>query len=284
MKRALFITLFLSVLFFKAYTQEYGFYYKTSNYADNLFFNRNYQQALDTYEKAFKSVPYIHSERLMNACTCAVKAGEFKRAYDFAKRSIINSGKSFIMVRLKRNKFRKFRDTPYFKNLKDSLELFKNRNSLQINVEYKALIDSLLYVDQNIIRKNKSVKGNYKIDLASLPEDKFKLDSSNFKKLLELINQYGFPSEELLGFDGYSNASTIIHHCFRKKENEKYHHIIFEAINKGWYMPRNFSFWYEQFNMWHKNQTYFTTNDKDTSKSNLDRINSNRAKFFLKEI
>lgn len=282
MKKKHYLLIIFCIFSVHVYAQDYSFYYNTCNNADRLKANGNYKVALANYEKAFNSVPHVHSYRLMNACTTAVHVNEFNKAYNFAKLSVINSGSTAIMVRLKRGKYRKFRKTKYYKNLKDSLETFKSQNALKINKEYKKKIDSLQYVDQNIIRNNKSIKGNYKIDLSSLPEDKYELDDRNFKALLQLIDQYGFPSEELLGSEGYLNASIIIHHCFRKKENEKYHYIIFDAIEKGWYLPRNFSFWYEQFYVWHKNQSFFGVLNKDNSESNLERIKANKAKFYLK--
>ncbi|MBL4862828.1 MAG: hypothetical protein JKY09_07425 [Crocinitomicaceae bacterium] len=160
----------------------------------------------------------------------------------------------------------------------------KNEYSSRVDHEYIKVIDSLYYIDQNIIRGNNTVKGNYKIDLKKLPENRFDLDSSNWNVLHKLINEKGFPSEKIIGKSAYENASIIIHHNLRLAENQKYHALIIEAIINGEYLPANFAFWYEQYQMRVNGQTFFTTWDQDLSESNITRINKNRKAYFLKNL
>ena len=115
----------------------------------------------------------------------------------------------------------------------DSCIHFQTECNNRINHPFIKIIDSLVFVDQYIIRNNKSYKANYKIDKKKLPENLFDLDSSNWHLLFNCIKKWGFPSEEHVGYETYKKAWAILHHNLRLIENEKYHTEIFEYIKNG---------------------------------------------------
>ena len=141
-----------------------------------------------------------------------------------------------------------------------------------------------MFVDQYIIRKNRTYKKDYEIDESKLPENLFELDNSNWKLLYSNIHELGFPSEENVGKSAYFKARIILHHNLRLEENEKYHKEIFEFVKTGDYLPNDIMVWYEQFQMQVNGQTFFTTWDGDTTLENLKKIDANRRRFYLKGI
>lgn len=280
--RVILISLLTSVLFVTTiYAQDYSVYYNRCNMADSLADIKEYKEALINYKQAFETVDYVHAENLRKASVCAIECDDFNKAYLYAKQSVINGGERYIFKRIKR---RKFKRTDYYRRLKDSIDYFLELHNERVNQSYKNIIDSLEYVDQVIIRGAKDKSRHYNIDITTLPLNRFDLDSCNMNLLLNLFDKYGFPSEKILGEDSYFMANTLIHHNFRKVENEKYHKMIFEAIIKGEYNPLFFSWWYDQFYQSKKSEPYFTLFGIERSEENINRVNNRRRKFFLPDL
>lgn len=268
----LMLVLFSTTLF----SQDYSTFYRCANSADSLSYHKNYQKALDTIEYGFKTVDYIPSPYLQKALFLAVKLKEDEKSYHYAKLSVINSGtKKFPSNFLK---------TKAYSAIKDSLDFFIATHNKRINHEYIALIDSIFFVDQNIVRNNKTVKGNYDIEKSELPENRFELDKSNWELLHQLIQTHGFPSEQNVGLKTYRKVWAILVHSLRLNENVSQHEEIFSYIKSGEYLPSDIFLWYEQYNQNELKQTFFSTWDGNTSPENLARIDANQRKFFLKGI
>ncbi len=260
-----------------ASSQDYSTFYLCANSADSLAYLKKYQKALDTIEYGFTTVNYIPSDYLQKALYLSVELNEHDKSYHYAKMYIINSGK-------KQNFPKKFLKSKEYKTINDSLDHFLSIHNQRVNHTYIKLLDSILYVDQNIIRKNKSVTGNYAIDKNKLPENLFELDKSNWNLLYQLIQQYGFPSEKNVGLNAYRRTWAILVHNLRLKENVPFHKEIFAYIKTGEYLPSDIFLWYEQYNQNELKQTFFSTWDGNISPENLARIDANQRAFFMKGI
>ena len=261
-----------------AYGQDYSNYYRLCNTADSLEYVGNQNKAIDTYTHAFSAVNYVHSEKYLRAYHLAIKLNRFDEAFQFGRKIILNSG---LKNRI-RTKSKEFKSSNYYQLLIDSCGAYIDLYNSRVNHAYIKLIDSLHFIDQRIIRKNFSVRGKYKIQRKTLPKNRFELDSSNWLLLSDLIDSLGFPSEQNVGSEAYYNALIIIHHNLRLKENDYYHERIFEFILMGKYLPEHFSFWYEQYQTNINGISYFYTWESDFSDEDLNRINRNREKFYLK--
>jgi hypothetical protein len=260
--------------------QDYSAYYLKCNLSDSLLHLGDNQGALDEINRAFSSVDYVHSEKYINAYHLAIKLQKFDEAFEFGKMIIINSGNKNKI----HTKSVDFKSSKYYRFLLDSTNQYLDRFNARVNHYYIEIIDSLHFIDQRIIRGNRSVKGKYCINKKSLPKNRFELDSTNWLTLSHLIDSLGFPSEQNVGSKAYYDAWIIIHHNLRLKKNTSYHEKIFEFIRNGDYLPEHFAFWYEQYQMQVNGRTFFTTWDEDISPENLKRIDMNRRSFFLKGI
>ncbi len=234
--------------------QDYIEYYNFCNEGDKQIYLKNYEEALKNFNKAFSLIDYVHANQYKSASLCAAHIGNIEKTYLYAKNAILNG---LDPVFLKTKDFKKFRKTEKYKILCDSISIFQKQHLLSINLNYKKEIDSLYYIDQNIIRNNKSCKGNYNIDKSKLPSNLFELDSVIFEHLLTLIEKYGFPSEKKIGYEGYSNVWVLFHHNVRLPKNSKYLPILKEALVKGEYLPRNYAWMYDQSLMFKQEEPYF---------------------------
>jgi hypothetical protein len=273
-------TLFILVSFLShsAFAQDYESYYLQCNKADSLKFYGQKQEALTTYKLAFQTVDFVHTEKLKKAFQLAIEIGSFQDAFLFGKNILMNSGKTDLI----RSNSTDFKKSKYYQSLMDSSQFYLIAYNKRINHQYIELIDSLVFVDQYIIRDNKSYKADYNIDKSILPANLFDLDSSNWHLLYNCIKIWGFPSEENVGYEASNKAWAILHHNLRLKENEKYHQEIFEYVKKGDYLPEDLLVWYEQFQQQNYGQTFFTTWDGNLTVENLTRIEKNRRMVYLK--
>lgn len=274
------LTLILFFVHYYVSAQNYEVFYRCSNKSDSLEYVKEYQKALDTLEYGFKTVDFIPSDFVLKALDLTVKNGLNEKAYTYAKMSLINSGDQKISKQFPK----KFLKSEQYKMILDSLPVFLQMYESRINQEYGAILDSIYYVDQNLIRNNEEVTGDYSIDRSKLPENLFELDQSNWILLHRLIQDYGFPSEKNVGLDRYTKSWPILVHSLRLKENQKYHKEIFSYIQMGEYLPEDVFLWYEQYNMQELKQTFFSTWDGNISVENLARIDLNQKAFYMKGI
>lgn len=258
--------------------QNYESYFLLCNKADSLKFYGQPLEALNTYKMAFESVDFVHTEKLRKAYQLAIETSSFQDAYHFGRSILLNSGNTDFI----RTKSIEFKSSNYYKLLVDSSEYYSVSYTMRLNQQYIKIIDSLVFVDQYIIRNNKSYKADYQIDKNKLPENHFDLDSSNWHLLYNCIKIWGFPSEKNVGYETYNKAWAILHHNLRLIENEKYHSEIFEYVRRGDYLPDDLMVWYEQFQQQNYGQTFFTTWDGNLTNDNLARLEKNRRSIYLK--
>jgi hypothetical protein len=257
---------------------DYIKYYNLCNAGDSLYYFKNYKEAMETYETAFKIVDFVHVKNLRNASICASKINQNKVAWDYAKRAISGGENEKIL----KNSFPKNISKEL---LKDSINLLRNQHLKSVNHLYTKEIDSLYYIDQNIIRGNKSVKSRANFSKLVIPLNKFELDQNVWNHLIGLMNIYGFPSEKNIGPKAYEQVSIILHHNFRLPQNQHQMPIATEALKKGEYLPQDFAWMFDQFlSMLNKNP-FFYYGSKDPSRLSKDellQIEQNRRNYGVK--
>lgn len=263
-------------------SQNYIEYYNHCNEGDRKIYLEDHESALINFEKAFQGVPYIHTKQLEKASKCAVKIEKFDKAYQYGKKALLQ-GSNLQFLKDKESK--KFRKTSLYKNLTDSLQIFNKLHLTQINLPYKKLVDSLHFIDQNIIRGNRTVKSDYKIDKTNFPKDLFDLDALVFNTLLEAIDKFGFPSEKKIGIEGYNHVWVILHHNLRLPENKAYLPLAIEAVKNGMYLPTNFAWMYDQskINIGEEPEFYYGVPLPKTLTNSLkEEIDKKRRLFGIK--
>lgn len=210
---------------------EYIEYYNLVNEANRSWYEKKYAQSLKIFQEAFERVDYVHSINYVKAARSAAKLKEYELAKVYILEAI-ERGHPGDFVDQKA--FKKFRRSDAYGGLLSQINKFQSEANLSINNEYQRKIDSLYYIDQKILR------GNDKITDLNLDPDLEYSDSLNFSCLLSLIELYGFPSEQNIGFHGYRKSWVVIHHSARLPENHYYHPILLEYLKRGEYLPENY--------------------------------------------
>ena len=274
-------TVFLLILLRNGICQKennYIEYYQLCNSGDSLFHYKNYKEAILKYEAAFKTVNFVHAKNLRNASICASKLNQKEVAWNYAKRAL-NGGENDKFLK---NSFPKNISK---ESLKDSIILFKNQHQKSLNQFYIKEIDSLYFIDQNIIRGNKTVKSSANFSKLVIPLNKFELDQGVWNHLIGLMNIYGFPSIKNIGPKAYQQVSIILHHNFRLPQNQSQMPLATEALKKGEYLPQNFAWMYDQSLLMLNKNPIFYYGSKDPSRLSKDellQIEQNRRNYGVK--
>ncbi len=272
MKKVSYLVLFLFISLGKLSGQDYLPYYHLCNDADEQIYLKDYDLALEKFDSAFSKVPYVHNLQYIKASKCAILSNQHKKAYEYICQ-LKKQGNSDDFF--KKKPFKTFQKSHYYELYKDSIEVYEMTFQSSIHKEYTRLIDSLHHIDQNVVRKN----------YIRISKEKRKklmaLDQEIFEKLLELIDEYGFPSEQLLGRDTYFSVATILLHNLREPQNQKYHAMALKAVKNGAYLPSNYAYMYEVYCEISDNGTYYMTFNQDLSEGNIARIDKNRKEIGL---
>ncbi|MDC3220159.1 hypothetical protein OAU00_03630, partial [Saprospiraceae bacterium] len=216
----------------QSYSQnEYIEYYNLVNQANRNWYEKNYTKSLKNFQEAFTKVEYAHSINFAKAARSAAKLKDHKLTKIYILEAV---KRGYPNNYIDRKLFKKFRKSTEYKELRTEIDEVQLKGDLSINKVYQRKIDSLHYIDQKIIRGSNNVT-DFNLDL----ELEYS-DSSNFACLLNLINLYGFPSEQNIGFHGYGKSWVIIHHNARLPKNHNYHSTLLKYLKSGDYLPENY--------------------------------------------
>lgn len=210
---------------------QYIDYYNLVNKANEHWHHKDPKLALAAYQEGFRKVDYVHSFNYAKAARLTASLKKYQLTETYIVEAIKRGFPSDFIYQKAFNKFRK---TAVFKSLEKQIHQYQQEHESTINLVYKHKIDSLHFIDQHQLRGNLKVKG-FDLDTTLAYSD-----DSNFNYLLELIDQYGFPSEQTIGYKGYRKAWVIIHHNARLPKNHVYHSMLLEALKKGAYQPENY--------------------------------------------
>lgn len=266
--------------------QNYIAYYQNCNKGDSLLYIKQKKEALKYYLKADSMVNYTHIKYLMNIAYLSSEENKL----EVCNNSLISALEQGIeFKKIKFRKLQNFKRSEYYKNFIKNKEQYITTYNNKLNQEYLAVIDSLLYIDQMVIRYNKSKTNKYDIDYSKIPNDpvkRYDLDSNNYEMLKTYIKLYGYPSEKNVGPKYADKASFLILHSARKPENTKELYTIENALKNGdclpdeyaWIIDQNLSFRGKKLKFF-----YLEKNPKKVeSQEELKKYNLNRYLYGIK--
>lgn len=217
--------------------QNYIDYFHICNDADKAVFDKDYPVAMNLYEEAFNLVPYVHDDYLIKAINCASKVKRSDLTVRYLTQYYLQCGDSSVF---EMRAVRKQRKTVSFQRLKDSLMALKIH---PYNLLYQKALDSIIFIDQKVLRNNFKDTAGYNL---KTDEDWENLESQNFQKLLRYIEQYGYPSERLIGKEHYDYAYVVLLHNIRLDKNRSNISIVEKALMEGDCLPEDYGWLVDQ--------------------------------------
>lgn len=210
---------------------DYITYHNLVNQANRNWYEKDYRKSLAQYQEAFSLVGYVHSINYAKAARVAAKLEVYELTSSYFREAL---KRGYPSGYLEGKVFKKFRKTAEYRALISATKSIDGQLRGTFNEAYQRQIDSLHFIDQRIIRGNEAVTG-FDLDQGLVYND-----SLNFACLLRLIDTYGFPSEQNVGFMGYRKSWVLIHHSARLPQNHYYHPTLLAYVKSGAYMPENY--------------------------------------------
>jgi hypothetical protein len=219
-------------------------YYDLVNKAEISIVDSNYHIALKSYKGAFKKSTRFFAKDIFNAATCAQI---LKKDYLAKSYLLLLSEKGVSLSFIKKSKLLKgyFRDSIFAASYEKMSKNF--HNNLKNKVLVKKL-DSLLNSDQYYRRKglyNGLYKGIYRDSI-------FAADKANAIALKKIIDDYGFPHEDVIGvtpfgkskynINSFEDFLIIILHQTNLNLTVNFRESLLKAVEEYKITPQNAAF------------------------------------------
>jgi len=269
------------------FAQNYINYHKEINNAELKIVESDFQNSLNNYQKAFELVDKPFAKDLYNASLCSEKSKNDSLTYILVKQQL---QKGIPLKFFKSKSYKHFQKSKYWKELKKEeknlIKLFKQN----VNQSYLSELKEIEKLDQRI-RKRKY--GYPRSDTIA------QVDSLNMSKLVELINKYGYSSENIIGITNPKRTfvkpqNIVLRHFFQGQTLEKAKQnelgkILITALENGEICPIQYSVWEDiRYYAIHKKHKYGITVVIEQNKTyrrnelkNIEELDVNRRKIGI---
>lgn len=224
------ILLLCSCIVFQAKaTQIYSIedYYAYTNKAELCITDSKYLEAIDLYQKAFKTKHNGFSKDHYNAALCAALTGKYYLANLYVKK-ILNRGYPIDSLSTSRS-LKSFRQTKYWKSIVREYPTILKRYRDSTNKILADSLDLLYYRDQLYRTK----LGKYKLYGDTIR----KIDIENDRLLRNIIATYGYPNEKIIGSEKSlsprKDFDLIIWHQTSLNFIYDYSSLLIKEVNRG---------------------------------------------------
>ena len=223
-------TLLLLVIASTSFAQTYYDHVAT---ADKLYQEKKYKESAKAYEAAFKTDTKKSATDLYNcACTWAL-AGKKSKAL---KNLILSTEHGYTNTKWMQEDtdLAVLQNNKKFKNLVSTLEAKQAAFEATLNQSLKKELGEIMEKDQRHRKNAREYREKYGQDADEYKElwvKQNELDSLNELRVIEIIDEYGYPGKSLVG-DQSSVAFFVIQHA-NLETQEKYLPILTAAAEKG---------------------------------------------------
>jgi hypothetical protein len=111
------------------------------------------------------------------------------------------------------------------------LAIYLTERNARLDKPLIAVLDTIFKADQDFIQQNKGWDINSP-EWKAWNKKANETDSVNLIKVTDIINRYGWPGEDIIGWYGSSTLWVVIQH-FTLENQEKYLPLMREAVKKG---------------------------------------------------
>ncbi len=205
-------------LMMNSHQTDYAFYFKSFKEIQEELLESDYEKSVRKFEEICSEINHVPSIHLALMASASSKNFDCESAEKFLQKAYLNGfeygkglGGNFKFTNCE------FIVDGLYSESKDVIEL-------RFNTEYKSVLDSMFILDQECRQE---------FDLEKIE----RVDSLNMKKLLELMELYGFPSDKLVGHCTSDNVKTMILHFDRDWDNSKFGFILENAFSNGYIQP-----------------------------------------------
>lgn len=202
---------FDSILINTTVNENVAKYYSNIYKAEAFILKEKFSKASDSYFEAFRYLENPFQIDLYNALDCEVlsQKTDSKRLVFLVKQLMRKTGDKSI-----------FMEDEMYKSIVDIPEIstILNNTNQVYNIEFIAAIDNMVERDQGIRKKSQNENNGVTYN-SNFKDTIVCVDSLNYFALIELINNYGYISDELFGsIKNWGNLSLILRHNRSRRE------------------------------------------------------------------
>lgn len=225
--------MFCSVFFIRCRNQSsnlisYPEYHRNFNIVKNLVENNEVGQAISRFDIFSAAVNHIPSKDLLFVANACAEVQRCQLCYMYLEKSIDNG---LEIDKIKEN-------SSIFQYCNEEVKLVSSKvDNFRFNIKYKYLIDSMFKIDQQVRMQS---------DLKKMVI----VDSMNMHSILNLIGDYGFPSEKLIGKNSAARAFIIFLHMDQDLDNQILEPILTKAFKNGYLAPRQLAWIIDRRRNW----------------------------------
>ncbi|TAG42661.1 MAG: hypothetical protein EAZ31_05645 [Cytophagia bacterium] len=190
-------------------------YYPFINKAEIYITKGKFENALEMYQKAFKNSTIGFRRDYENALYCALKIDKINIALEYAKQMAVKGSKLEYFKKIKH--FEKLTASNNWIDFEENYDKYYLKN---INIKLRDTLIKMKERDQ----KYRLMEGSYRKYHKEIKE----IDSLNYIGLVSLFNQYGYPTEDMIG--GKHITDVIIRHYYQNNPTDTTKHIFLNDI------------------------------------------------------
>lgn len=260
-----------------SFSQNYKEYYALQNKAELAIVDNDFHTALDFYSKAFALNPKPLAKDIYNYAMCSFLLKKYKNTYKSFNKLM---GLGLSIEEIKKNEVL-IKEKEVINRISKNYTSFKDKSLKNINVFLRDSLRKIADQDQLFRR----MSGSYKVYGDTIR----KIDKENNKKLLSIIEKYGYPNEYLVGVSRNLNPSQnfdiVIWHQTQTNFIHDYTNILKEAVKKGRIDPHRASELIEnqQGDDRYSSQILYKISCPSCSKDVIDKINKKLFYYDIKD-
>jgi hypothetical protein len=262
------LSLSLLICFLTSSSQNDYINYNLKVYeARKLAYENKLDNALDKYKEAFALVDYIHIETLEKAKKVAIEL------------------KNDSMIAFIDSEQIKYNNKVVDSSIKILIDSIKNEDSNTRDKKYiQAQLTYWKYNEDENSNKNSSEYQQAK----KLFDEWHNVDSTNIYILLNLIKQYGFPSEKLVKKDAAGSAFMVLLHFDKDSTNTILKPILDKALLEGNISPEKYAWIVDRRLSWGlgKEQYYYQMpmDTENLTPEQIKEVNERRKSIGLRDL
>ncbi len=278
----------ISISFCPIKEQNYQYYHEAILEAESFICNENYKAALEIYEALFNKYEFVFLKEYQVATQLAIQNNDLELANIYLKKGILAG---WEIKNIKLNSFLKV----LLKTEKGKLLIrnYKNLNAIyqsNLNQPIQKKVKKLFMKDQKMAMKalfTFSTKAQDKY-----AEKRFAPHSElQLQKLLNIINEYGYSGEQLIG-NNYWTSTILSHHnsiSYQYNSNDTLYFNLKPLLKKALYNGQISPFEIGLIDEWYlmttnKSQKIHYSLVEPTNLTYLNKTNQLRKKIFLRTV
>lgn len=211
------------------YTQVY---HPVINEAELLVVDRDYQQALNTYKKAFAAVPSPFSRDYYNAAICALELQDRKQTFNYLE-ELVQKGVGLEYLE-QQPVLDSLRSTKHWKKFAKKYPKRREKYEQKLNKELRADLDELYARDQYF----RQAEGGWRVHGDTIR----KIEDANTKLLLGWVEEYGYPGEDQIGLadtlELLPRFTVVIERQTKARKGHDFTEVLTEAVQQGHIAPQ----------------------------------------------